>query len=157
MYMYTAQYSTRRADGWLVVSGAGEMRNVSEVYAGMKRAPNIVTIGLLPWGALSDPEARRLVRPAPGPRPPRPPPARTALPSLYSTLLYSYSTSVLHACLPGAAPTWMMRVQCIRDEFGYRRWDNCSILASALEPASAPGCTMWPLSIRSSCLLDSLT
>lgn len=85
MYMYTAQYSTRRADGWLVVSGAGEMRNVSEVYAGMKRAPNIVTIGLLPWGALSDPEARRLVRPAPGPRPalPRPPPARTALPSLY--------------------------------------------------------------------------
>ena len=55
-------YCAVRADGWLMVSGAGEMRNVEEVYRGMKRAPNLVTIGLLPWGALSDGEARRLVR-----------------------------------------------------------------------------------------------
>ena len=53
---------TFRVDGWLVASGAGELRNLDEVCRNMKRAPNCVTLGVLPWGALSDSEVRRLVR-----------------------------------------------------------------------------------------------
>ena len=49
------------AGGWLIVNGAGELANLTEACRFYKRQPTCVTIGVLPWGALADDEARRLV------------------------------------------------------------------------------------------------